>query len=172
MKTSRAAKASLFVTLGLALCGIGCSTITFGSAGATSSRGWLAGHAKQYVFARADDGSDDRLFVAVESQTDAQLRTADGAIVPVENLRRVIARDRAQGALDGLPIGAIAGFTSGLASGLIVLVALKPDPDCFGCYSPGSGEVFALSGVGLLIGAAIGAGIGALIGHADVLELK
>jgi hypothetical protein len=172
MKTSRPMQWLRFVILGLALWGGGCTTTTVGSAGSMSSRGWLAGHAKWNVFARADDGGYDRVVVSVESQSDVRLRRDDGAIVPVESVRSVIAVDRAQGALEGLQAGAIGGLLSGLGIGLVIQTALQPDGDCFRCRGPGPGEVFTAMGLGLLLGAAIGAAIGAGTGHSEVLELK
>jgi hypothetical protein len=165
-------KWSLFATLGLAFCGGGCSTVNSGSATSTSSREWLAEHAKWNMSARYDDGASERVFVAGDLQTDAELRKEGGAIVRLESVRKVIAVDHARGALDGLPAGAIAGFLSGLGVTLAIQQAVQADQECSQCGGPGAGTVFAGAGVGLLIGAAVSAAIGAIMGHTDVLELK
>jgi len=165
------------LTLLLALIGGGCSTTTFDFAHPDESRRWIQDHAGygQRVAYAADPGAiaeQPGTLIDATSPTEIRFKTAGGQIVPLQNVKRVVAVEHGWGALEGALIGAGSGLLFGALHGATApLGAFERSMDCtLVCSSSDEAKLEAL-GFGTL-GLLLGAGIGALIGHHAILEWK
>jgi len=162
-------------SIALATALVGCSTTTVGKVGDPSAQWWLADHrADSEVTVATVDGWHSQTDVAFRavSPTEIHFRTREGAVVPIENVRRVTVVKHGRGALDGallgIGIGALGGYLYGLTRDLS---PYERSMDCtIICNNSDAANWGALtfSVLGLLAGTLTGA----IVGHRDMLELQ
>jgi hypothetical protein len=167
-------KARLLLTIGVT--GIACTTTTtVGSLSDGAARRWLYEKTSSETTVETQDspsGLDDVRIEAI-SPTDVRFRARSGEVLPVGRVRRITARNRWQGGLEGMLAGAGAGVAFGVLFGLLATTrSSNATAGCEDiCLTPAETGAFAglLFGVPAMVAGLIG---GAIKGHQDVLELK
>jgi hypothetical protein len=158
----------------MALPGAACWTTTVGRAGDPSAQWWLADHAGSEMTVATTDRQPDQSGMAIEATSPTEFRfwTLEGAVVPIENVRKVTVVKHGRGALEGALLGIAIGTLGGYIFGLTRdLTTFERSMDCtLVCDNSDAAKLGAIEfGVlGLLLGTLTGASLG----HRDILDLR